>query len=64
MKIERRYQGENKVEIVTIEQAIDVLEGRGYYKEGTIRELADDFAKGMTTEFTLHSISASYTFKN
>jgi len=64
MRIERRYHGEEKAELVTIEEAIEILEGRGYYKEGTIRELVDDFAKGMTTEFTLRSISACYTFKN
>jgi len=64
MRIERQYQGEGRVEIVTIEEVIEILEGRGYYKEGTIREMADDFAKGITTEFTLYSISASYTFKN
>jgi len=64
MKIERQYNDEDEVEIVSIEEAIYILEGHDYYKKGTIRELADDFDKGMTTEFTLHSNSASYTFKN
>lgn len=61
MVIRKRYKHELKEELVTLGQAIDMLEIRGWFRPGTVAKVACNGGGQLATPFAVYQIPEAPT---